>query len=341
MTIEAALVVSVLALAVFVASGTHLGGVVPRLLVCVPLVAGPIYGSVPNNVATLQFSLIYGAFWMLLWTPTRRAARLVSVAILLATAASAILAVILVPLALLRVYARRDRFSLVACSGFLVVLCAQVIPNVLGVNERGDVSHPRFNPVWALHEYVVWAFPRAVLGQRWSGVQGLTPDGVLLTTGNITHRWAIAAAWLVLVCAVLAAVARLTRPDWLLAVVGFGFSVLMFTVALMLHGSVQYRYALSSGLILLVCLAALLRPRPDRPKPRASAPAAAVLVLFLAVGLANYRYRDFRDFTYPWNDLVQKATAQCVAHPHRPPVTVYTGKIGPWWAVIPCHYLVG
>jgi hypothetical protein len=340
MSVEAALVISLLALTVYLAGGSHLSGVVPRLLVCLPLVAGPIYGSVPNNVATLQFSLIYGGFWMLLWTPARWVARLVAVAVLFATAASTILAVVLVPLALLRLYARRDRWSVLAAGGFLAVLCLQVVPQVLGLNPRGDISHPRFQPLWALREYVGWALPREVVGQHWSGLSGLTPLGQRTAAGDITYTAAILIGWAVLLCALLAALTRLTRPDWRLAGVAFASSVFTFVVAVMLHGSVQYRYALSSGLILLVALAAMLRPRPDRPAVRASVPVAVLLALSVAVGVANLRYPDFRDHSYPWNDLVRQATAQCRTHPHHAPVVTLTGRVGPWHAVLPCRYLV-
>jgi hypothetical protein len=336
MTVESALTVSVLALVVYVASGSHLRGL-SRLAVSLPLVAGPIYGSVPNNVATLQFSLLYAAFWMVLWTPARRAARLVALAVLLATAASCILAVVLVPLALLRHHVRRDRTSLTTCGAFLAVLCAQVVPNVLGMNPRGEISHPRFQPLWALYEYVVWALPRAVVGQRWSGVPSLTARGYLPATAALTHRYAMLAAWLVLLGALLAAGAGWTRPQWPLAATAFASSVLLFTVALMLHGSVQYRYALSSGLILLVALAALLRPA----KGRAGGPAAVLLVLVLVTGAANLRYPDFRDVTYPWDGLVRRATERCATRPHRPPVVVRTGRVGAWHAVLPCRYLSG
>jgi len=328
MTIEAALVVSILALIVYVASGPHLGHVLPRMLVCLPLVAGPIYGSVPNNVATLQFSLVYAAFWMLLWNPTRRVARWVAVAVLVAAAGSTILAAVLAPLALLRLYARRDRATWVAVGAFLVTVCLQVVPQALGVNPRGDISHPKFQPLWALHQYAVWGLSREVLGQRWAGFSVMT------------HPAAVAVAWGVLLVTLLAAATRLTRPDWRLAGVGYLFSVLMFTIAIMLHGSLQYRYALSSGLILLVTLAALLRPRPDRPVVPAQAPVGVVLALFLAVGAANLRYPDYRDSTYPWNKLVQQATAKCEERPHRAPVVLRTGPVGPWHAVLPCRYLV-
>src|SRR5205823_6862712 len=142
--------------------------------------------------------------------PARRGARLVAAGVLVAAAGSAILAVILVPLAVLRVHARRDRTTLATAGAFLVVLAGQVIPNVLGINPRGDISHPRFNPVWALGEYATWALPRQILGQRWSGVPSLTPTGQLLPNGNITHPAVTVAAWAVLAAAVVVAALRLT-----------------------------------------------------------------------------------------------------------------------------------
>lgn len=327
MTVEAALVVCVLALCVYVASGRHLPGVLPRLLVSVPLVAGPIYGSVPNNVATLQFSLVYAAFWMLLWNPVRRGARCVAVVVLVAAACSTILTVVLVPLAVLRLYACRDRYSGLAVGAFLLGVCQQVVPHVLGLTPR-DVSHPRYDPVWASYEYATWALPRQVVGQTWSQAG---------TSG--THLRAIVATWALLGCVVFVALARFSRPDWLLAGVASASSVLMFTFAIMMHGSPQYRYALTSGLLLLVALAALVQPRPERFASGAALPIGALLCLFAVVGAANLRLDDYRDHTDPWNRLVSAARAQCRTERERGSVTIFTAPDGPWYAVVPCRYL--
>jgi hypothetical protein len=340
MTIEAALVVSVLALIVYVASGTHLQSVAPRLLVCLPLIAGPIYGSVPNNLATLQFPLLYAAFWVLLWMPARRSAQVVAVAVLVAAGSSTILGVVLLPVAALRLYARRDRFTMVAFGMYLLTVFFQVIPHELGLTSRGDLSEPRFNPLWALWGYAEVALPREVFGEAWAGAYGMTAYGTTAPTGNVTYPWAIVLSWVVVLAVVAVALAGLTRPDWLLAGVGFGFSVFVFCVASMLHGKWQPRYELCSGLILLVALAALARPRPDRPALRGSVPIAALLALFLVVGVANLRDKDFRNHSYPWNGLIRTATAKCAANPQRGHVVMLTGRVGSWHAVLPCRYLL-
>src|SRR5262249_18893761 len=106
---EAALVTSVLALVVYLASGAYLRPPALRLLAAVPAALAPAgVGWVENNVATLQFPLLYGLFWVLLWVPNTVWGRLTATGVALFTAFSTPLAVIFVPLALTRLVLRRD-----------------------------------------------------------------------------------------------------------------------------------------------------------------------------------------------------------------------------------------
>lgn len=327
MSIEAALVTAVLALLVYLASAVHLGSVLPRLVVTLPVVAGAIYGSVPNNVATLQFPMLYAAFWMVLWVPVRRAGQIAALAVLFFTATTTMLSVLLIPLVLLRLYVRRDRSSTLLAVTYLVGVALQVVPHLLGLSPRGNISHPNTDPTWALEKYSTWALPREIWGQVWVQAH----HGLLI----------ILAAWAVVLLALAAALVRWTAPNWLLAGVAAAHSVLIFCFAIMSHGSAQLRYVLASGLTLIVALAALLRPRSGR-RIFDLTPIVALLALVVVVAGVNLRTDDYRGRALPWDQLIRSATHECET---APPASGWikfktTPPQFPWNARIPCRMLV-
>ncbi len=102
---------AVMGLIVFVASGRVLPHPLARVVAGLCIIVTPLAYGMANQVAPLHFVMVYAAFWCLMWTPQSRTGRLVQFALLLLTALSTILAVFLLPLAALRVWACWDRYS--------------------------------------------------------------------------------------------------------------------------------------------------------------------------------------------------------------------------------------
>jgi hypothetical protein len=171
LSIEAAILAALLALFVYVASGSHLETVLGRLVAAAPIVMVPIGENVQtataNNVATIQFTALYATMWALLWTPATRLARLSAVVVVVATAVSTFLAVLLLPLALLRLYARRDRLSLLMVGALTAGAVMNVAALALGLTARPGFIVPRYEPVWALESIYRYPLPYACLVIGW------------------------------------------------------------------------------------------------------------------------------------------------------------------------------
>jgi len=357
LTLEAALCAALLALAVYVASGAHFRSPLLRLLVCAPMLVMPVAqgprSSVDNNVATLQFLALYAVFWMVLWVPARRTGRVVAVLVTLGTAVSTLLSVLLLPLALTRLVARRERQSLMLVGALVAGAALNALALARGVTARPPSSSARYDPIWALVQYVK-ALPRMMFGNAWAYPHGLGQLSGLrlrdaLETAPVT---AAAPAWLYLaVLAIIAAVvvvalSGLTQPAWLLAVAAMACSVLLLAACAMSYGSPQPRYLVAPALLLISGLAALLRPQHSQSRPEhqaragairrwTQAPAAALAVLVTIICVLNFHDPDLRAVAPSWGPGVAAAQRYCNNHPAAP---VYNVFITPplWYATVPC-----
>lgn len=360
LTVQAAAGAALLALLVFVACAGHLRGTLSRLVVSVPIVALPVSqgipyaltsGSVDNNVATVQFPLVYATFWVLLWVPTGRGGRVVAIATAAVCSFGTILAVTLAPLVLMRLLVRRDRTDVLVAGALGTGMAFQVGSLLLGFSTRGADSVRRYDPVWVLTEYVVTMVPRAVLGEVW-----LAPP----VPHTKEHAALIVAAWLVIGVAVAVAALRLTAPNWRLAVLAAGTGLVVWTVQLVSYGQVGSRYVVVPGLLTLVAVAALLRPAasgqtaPGRTRAARSDPDAGVgrqftvafATLLAVVCVANYRVDSWRSAGMPWAESVRQAREACADPADRRPGLVDPARVmavvpyGHGWTLgIPCERL--
>src|SRR5262249_40996438 len=153
---EAALVTSVLALVVYLASGAYLGHPALRLLAAVPAALAPAgVGWVENNVATLQFPLLYGLFWALLWVPNTTWGRLTGSGVVLFAGCSPRLAVVFAPLALTRLVLRRDWLAWALGGGLAAGITLQLGSVAAGWTDWARIGAPRYDdPLWALGDYL-------------------------------------------------------------------------------------------------------------------------------------------------------------------------------------------
>jgi len=125
--VVSALVVSLLAAFVYLASANKLQARASRLALSTLVALLPAAGSeLLGNAANLHFYLIFACFWALMWRSDSRGALGARVAVVLATTLSDPLAVLLAPLALADALARRSRRALAVPGAFVLGLALQL-----------------------------------------------------------------------------------------------------------------------------------------------------------------------------------------------------------------------
>ena len=367
MSVEAAFAVALIALLVYVASGAHLRDPVLRLIVSAPVIVTPV-GALftPHHLVTLQFIALYAVFWLLLWEPAGRSGRIVAVGFILLTGLSSILTLGLLPLAVFRVVVRRTRHSIALLAALVLGLLVQFGALLFGAASRSGagITSPRPDPFWAVGEYVSWAVPYSVLGQRWlepgiTDQNGFYPTHVYVRT--LEHLALTGIAWCVVLVIGAVAIRRITKPAWTLAAVAGGHSVGLFAMEVMGFGydSDSYfvpettliitdRYLVPACLLLIVAFVALLRPSGRFGRDPAGWPANAwpllmYVTLLAVVCVANYRHDNPRSHSVAWTGAVAQARAACAADPARATVDANVGSKmwGNYWpmVVIPCERL--
>jgi hypothetical protein len=303
LTIEAALVTGLMALAVYAASRAYLRHPLARLIAAVPVLAVPVGENIAagtsNNVATLQFAATYTALWLVLWLPPRRATQIVAALAVLAVSFTTILSAVLIPLAVLRLYARRDRISAFIAGGLLLGLAANMTALALHLTGRPHMYPSKYDPGWALSMVVEWALPHAMFGYGISGKGAQAVD----------PHWLVWFAWPIVVLAVAIAGLRLTRPHWRLAVIMLATGLVMVCATIMQFGALELRYVVASELMLFAGLAALLLPRGDLL--RAWVPLATLSVCVALVVAFSYRTAGPRTHLSSWTATVALARAAC------------------------------
>jgi len=335
LSLEAAILSAAMALAVYVASGALLRNPLARFAVAAPMLFSPtaenILSEIYNRPATLQFFLVYTVFWLMLWVPAGRWGRVVQVAVIGLSAASTFLVVLFVPLAVVRLYVRRDKLSASFLAFLLTGMFVQWAGLHFGLTNRNFVT-PYYHPEWALGGYVTWAVPHSLLGYHLA--QG-TSDVQRTNSHNIA---VVVAAWLILAAVIAVAVRRLTRPMWLLATVAGVHSVALLSMTVMANGALTQRYLLPVEMLLFTALVALLMPAERFRPATAYAPLAVFTVFVLVVSAFNYRWHNtWRAQAPRWTDQVKLAAAAC-KDPGRRSVVVRSGP-APWYSLVtvPCH----
>jgi hypothetical protein len=340
----AALFSGAMAVMVYVASGNVLVRPFLRAVCAFWIVAAPLAESThafgPNMVAPLQFVELYGLFWALMWTPVRYLARLVQVVFVVLCCMSTILVVLLIPLAVLRLWAVRTKWSMLLLSTVVAGSGFHAVGLILGLASRGDISHPRTDPLWALGSYVGWALPFGVTGEKTMSDPGFTQLDVHSGGGGPWYWSGVIVAWLVVAVVILAACRRLTRPQWLFAAVAASESVLLLCGQIMVQGRLELRYAYTPSLLAITALLALLRPLPvSRHDPRTAwlrvwFPAMALTLLLAVSAATNYRTWTNRTRAIPWRVQVEQSALACRADPRMPFVLTYS--VDDWFVQVPC-----
>lgn len=347
LSVSSAVICGLLAVLVYVASGAHLPHRSARLLVSAPMLLAPVAenhaAELYNRPVCLHFFALYALFWVLVWPAATRPSRAAALVTAGLTAASTILAVGLVPLALLRLAVRRDRHSL-AMAALLTAGAAVQVTSALTADSRGRPGEARVDPLWALSRFVGWAVPESILGFR--GTSGLYVPDAQFASALSRNALAVAAAWAVvlLVIAVAALGARrgLLRPRWVLAGALAAHSAGLLMLEIMANGWVSQRYLLAPSLLLFAALVVLLLPEPGTAN-RGLIPLGGLALLLLVTGAANFRQTDTHRHDAPrWTEQVREAAVRCGQDRGLAAVAVRGGPSRyPSWVIVPCHELVG
>jgi hypothetical protein len=343
MSAFAALQYAMFGLIAYIASGPHLRSRWLRAGVAAPACVMPLaYTQANNDLATVQFIALYGAFWLLLWRPATRAGRVISPVIMLGITLSSILPLTFAPLAAARMIADRSKQAIA------VILCwAAGLLTQWSVQLRGMSNRPTnwfTNPLWVLGNYVTRAVPRAIFGELALGGPGTNGEGhpIPLNIPDMAeHDALIWGAWGIVVAVLVIALTRLTAPNWPLAVAALLFSVLVFLGEIVDNlPIVQPRYVIAPALLLYTAIAAMLRPRGMAgPSPRSRRlataswyPVAVFAALLVVVCGFNFRVDNNRSQSPPWTAVVAAAQRTCM----KPGMGDYIYRHS-WWTVkIPC-----
>lgn len=334
--VEAALVTSLFALFVYVASGEHLRTPVARLAAASVAVLVPVgMQDVPNSLCNLHWAGMYAVCWALLYTPRGTAGRVASLAVVLLMAVTNILVAVFLPLALLRVVVhRRRRYTWIVGFGLLLGLVPQGIGLLTGAAATREMSsHPL--PRAAFDGFFSGVVPRAFLGEV---LAPRSPTGPLAAWLLPTCVWAGVAV------AVLVAV-RHADPNWPVVAVLVAHALLFWMVAAGGTGLFTARYEVTPAMLLVAATAALLRPgrvagSRSAPGPW-SVPLLAFVLLLTVVWTVGYRVPNERAAGPRWSTAVAQARATC----HHPGVTAAVLRIAPtadprWTVPLSCRYLL-
>ena len=340
MSSVAALEYAIYGLVAYIASGPHLRSPWLRLLIAAPACAIPLaYTQANNDLVTVQFFGLYGAFWAVLWVPGTRAGRILSPIVMLSVASTAVLSIVFAPLVVARLIVDRSKNAI-----FLAVFWAAGVLLQMSQTLLGKSKHYLYGfngPGFVLKYYASRVVPRALFGESALGGPGANYRGnyePLHIINTTAHLALIAGAWAVVAVAVVLAVARFTDPNWTLAAVAGLFSLAIFTDAMLINTAVvQPRYVIAPALLVYTALVALLRPRSREGSSRARAafgwlPVAGLAVLLAVAVTLNFRVTNGRTSSPPWTSVVARATAAC-AHPG---VTSYLYSHEWWQVTIPC-----
>jgi len=341
MAIFAAAQYAMYGLVAYIASGPYLRSPWLRLLIAAPVCAIPLaYTQVNNDLVTVQFFGLYGAFWTVLWLPGTRAGKILSPLVMATVSWTAVLSIGLAPLIVARLVVDRSKNAWALAILWASGVWLQISETVLGRSHHDEFGNN--SPVFVLKNYVSRVVPRSLFGERSLGGAGVNYTGESSTPLHITnvaaHHALIAGAWAVVLVIVVLAVIRFTDPNWTLFGVAGVFSVGFFLEELLINTSViQSRYFVAPAMLLYTALVALMRPRVREGATRALRavrwlPAAGFAVLLLVAVVLNFRVTNGRTTSPAWTSVVATAHDAC-ALPH---VTAYTFVHEWWFVTIPC-----
>jgi hypothetical protein len=328
--IASALIVSLLAAFVYVASERKLQARSSRLALATLVALLPAAGSeLLGNAANLHFYLIFACFWALVWRSESRGALAARVAVVLATTLSDPLAVLLAPLAIVNAVGRRSRRALIVPGAFVLGLALQAAAIATAESPQ---RLTRFDPGDVLPLYALRVAASLVVGDRfiddfWFAYGKGFSYGVL----------ALVAVGLVV------GVALSRRRTRLFAAVCVAYSVLFFVAFLVGRGSAGMRpgtdeatwhlagarFTYAPILFLATALLAMFDARvhgsSDVRRPLLSAVVLCAVAVLVA---ANLSFQSERSLGPTWSSELSAGRAKCAAGASQARLRVAPGPFG-------------
>jgi hypothetical protein len=312
-TLSANLIAALCAFTVFVASAGHLRTVWLRGVLAALMVLAPTSAfEVTNNAANAQWFLLIAAFWVLLGFPRSRVGTLLAAVLLVATALSAPLSLLLVPLALWRLVRRSspagERMALVI---FVLAVGAQ-----LGIALASPFASDLVagSPAAIVFAFVQRVLGTAVFGQRLAG----------LLWAHFGWDWPFIATCGLMVLLAIGLIAGPERTRWL-SVLAAGYAVAFFVAAVLLrHGNLMWppgsynaiggRYTVVPIMHVFAMAAAVLDSQPPRVDPRLwRVLHVCALVAVAVIAVTNFRTSNDRTHGPIWSESVTAARQRCAA----------------------------
>lgn len=307
-------IVALCALAVFVAARPHLRSPWIRALLAVSLALVPTAAfEALNNAANVQWYLLVASFWLLLWRPQTTLGTVSASLLLVATALSAPLSVLLAPLALARlVVAYRDRTA-VPVWLFGIALAVQLVTAFTSRFESasfdGDVATMLL--AYAQRVGAVAFLSQRVGGMLWVRVGWLWP--LVATVG-------LAA---VFILGVTVGTRRTRGLVFLTGIYSLGFFLATTALRDNAEGLIWPQSAYHAGggrytvvpvLLLYAMVAAFLDGRPRWVPDRVWLSLEVTAMLAAAVTLTgDFRLVNERSGGPLWEDALDGARALCAA----------------------------
>ncbi|MFN2557681.1 MAG: hypothetical protein ABR592_12610 [Nitriliruptorales bacterium] len=337
-TLAANGVAALCALAVFVATRPFLRSSGVRALLAVSLVLVPTAGvEVLNNVANVQWYLLVASFWLLLWRPPSILGAVGASVLLVATALSAPLSVLLVPLALGRLVVTPRGRSAVPAWLFGIAVVLQLMAASSSLSQPGSFGGA---PGTMLLAYAQRVAAAAFLGQRIGGTLWARIGWPLPLVATV-----VLAAMLILG---LTVGARQTRG---LLFVTAAYSLGFFLATTFLRGNAEGllwpqnashanggRYTVVPLLLIYGMVAAFLEGLRLRGRQGLLRSVQVMVLVVAAVAvLGDFRLRNGRSGGPLWEEALEGARPACPTHLDR---TVPVAITPPGWTVdVPCHEL--
>lgn len=340
LTMAAAAAAASLSVLIYIATAGHIRSRAIRAALAAATLLAPVAGNeMLNNVANVQWYLVFAAYWGLLWRPQRLPALAAGSGVLVLAATSAPVSALLAPVAALRlvvVGSWRDRVLPLA---FAAGLAAQ-LGRIATSPNPGDVGA---EPGQIAAGFMLRVAAEALAGHALSARLWIMAGWVLpvLATAVVLGAFAYAAVRRDLRC----------RPAVLLAGI---MALVVFAATTYLRGSdaslvwpagsshmLSGRYAFVPVGLVLSMLAMLLDARP--PQLSASAwrhwQVGALAMLCFVVG-QNFFVVNARSEGPSWSAELAEARASCPTDPDGTVAVPISPPPG-WFAYLPCEHVVG
>jgi hypothetical protein len=317
------------------ASAGHIRDPFLRAALASLVVVVPVAGlESVDNAVYIGFYMLFATFWLLLWRPRSTAGALAAGAFGLITALGTPLGAVLIPLALLRMIAARDRRDLIVAAPFIGGALAQLV-----IYELHRSAAPASGWDWsALEAYLQRVLAGGLFGQRIAG--GLWESGGWIFLAVLGTAAAALIVW---------ALRRPSRRGRDFAVLTLFLSVGTFLISAYTRGvgdvmawpagsynSLVARYAIFPVLLLVGALFVQLdlEPAPERAGLRTGL-TAATLALLVAGVVTSFSVADSGVRGTPsWPTALDAARQSCQGA-RQPAAAIPISPPG-WTAILPC-----